>query len=155
MSYRRLANVLAASTSPVLVVNSCCHSGALIDELKRVGADAGRIGVIASAGTKHVSNGLLAETLVDSWSRGEIFRQRREDVTREYIGTVFSTDISTKVLSNGRIVVDLSFPAASRHELVLNQARIAWRRRFPKTVRIRESRWGAVLDPTYFVNGAD
>ncbi len=67
VGYEAIGASLRAHRGPLLVLNDCCHSGRIQDQMAWIGADEIPIGVLAACAASELSYGEMTGDVVASW----------------------------------------------------------------------------------------
>lgn len=78
--YNRLLAMIEHHNHSLLIINECCHAGALGGRLYEAGIDPTRVGVIAASPSAEVSKPGTANRVVQAWSSGLAYRPIWEEL---------------------------------------------------------------------------
>lgn len=153
LEYSGLVKVLAQSKCPVLVINDCCHAGALIDELTAAKVDDAKVGAIASISADQACYPGLTDEILNAWEKNVEYQPHTVTETICVLG---------KMERPREIVVNrwAHFSSIVGNGLTLGKIKIVPKKIFVvfpreranqdyEEVQIDPLRWGAPLD-THF-----
>lgn len=120
ISYWTLLEWIQKINAPLLMINDCCHAGALIDINKRLRVTRQKIGIIAACPTDRMAYPGLQDKILSAW-----------DVSTSYCPTTHS--------ENEGMLLNL-------YKTIMGMLRLSE----PETTNDESIRWGEVLDRHFF-----